>query len=288
LAFLFQFWAMDICFNGHFFPADTPLLPVQNRSYKWGDGVFETMKMYRGHLLLHHLHFERMATSLRLLGIEESRDISPQNLMTQITELCRRNQGLDCARIRLAVYRDEVNRPGYSIEAMPLGEEVNQWQEEGLDIVLYPFARKSMDAFANLKSANFLPYVLAQRYAVERGVDDAIVLNAKSFLCDSSRANLFIIKGNNIYTPALHQGCVNGVMRRKVLEETKSLGFRIFQGEVEEEQLLAADEVFLTNAIQVIRWVRSYKTAGFECTQTRKIFEAVATALFSLSGEKGN
>lgn len=276
---------MDVCLNGHFFPADAPLLPVQNRSYKWGDGVFETMKMFRGKLLLHHLHVERLVTSLRLLGIEESNEVWPQNLMAQITELCHRNRCLDCARIRLAVYRDELNKPGYSIEAVPLGEEVNQWQEEGLEIVLYPFARKSMDAFANLKSANFLPYVLAQRYAAEKGVDDAIVLNAKSFLCDSSRANLFIIKGRNMYTPALHQGCVNGVMRRKVLEETKSMGYRIYQGEVEEPLLLAADEVFLTNAIQVIRWVRSYKGAFYECIQTRQIFESLAATLFNGTGE---
>lgn len=280
MAFFVQFWAMNICVNGSFFSAEVPLLTVQNRSYKWGDGVFETMKVFRGKLLLESLHFERLFTSLRLLQIEMNNSFTQNGLTTQVLELCRQNNCLSLARIRLAVYRDEKNTTGYSIEATSLTEEVNQWSNEGQEIVLYPFARKSMDAFATLKSANFLPYVLAQRYAIEKGANDAIVLNAQNFLCDSSKANIFLLKGKNIYTPALHQGCVNGVMRRMVIEEAKGLGFRLHQGEVDEESLLAADEVFLTNAVQIIRWVEWYKGKQYGCTQTRKIFDAVSATIF--------
>lgn len=271
---------MQVCFNGEFFSADVPLLPVQNRSYKWGDGVFETAKVFRGRLLLESLHFERLWASLRLLGMEAGKVFTQDNLVAQVLELCRLNDCLDNARIRLAVYRQDDDSVGYSIEAVALDEQINHWQENGLAIVLYPFARKSMDAFASLKSANFLPYVLAQRYAAEKGVDDAIVLNTQNFLCDSSKANLFLLRGNNLYTPALHQGCINGVMRRVVLEECKKLGYRVFQDEVEESHLLAADEVFLTNAIQIIRWVRQYKTASYKCRHTQKIFEAVSATIF--------
>lgn len=271
---------MDVCFNGLFFPADTPLLPVQNRSYKWGDGVFETMKVFRGKLLLEDYHFERLFVSLQLLQIDCSETFTQTHLVTQVLQLCRHNNCLEHGRVRLAVYRAEENKTGYSIEAIPLEAQVNQWQEDGLDVVLYPFARKSMDAFANLKSANFLPYVLAQRYAAERGADDALVLNAQNRLCDSSKANLFLVKGKNIYTPALHQGCVNGVMRRVVIQEAKKLGFRLHNDEVEEEQLLAADEVFLTNAIQLIRWVATYKNVSYRFAQTRLLFEAVHTTIY--------
>ena len=271
---------MNVCFNGLFYPADTPLLPVQNRSYKWGDGVFETMKVFRGKLLLEEYHFERLFSSLRLLQIGCSETFTQTNLVAQMLQLCQQDHCLEHARVRLEVYRTEENKTGYSIEAIPLEAQESQWEENGLEVVLYPFARKSMDAFANLKSANFLPYVLAQRYAAERGADDALVLNAQNRLCDSSRANLFLVKGKTIYTPALHQGCVNGVMRRVVMQEAKKLGFRLHSDEVEEEQLLAADEVFLTNAIQMIRWVASYKNASYDCRQTRLLFEAVRTTIF--------
>jgi branched-chain amino acid aminotransferase len=271
---------MEVCFDGQFFPAETPLLPVQNRSYKWGDGVFETAKVFRGKLLLEDLHAERLFSSVNLLGIKRPDHFTQNTIVAQVLEVCRRNNCLSSARVRLAVFRNDYNTLGFSIEAMPLEESINQWKNDGLTIALYPYARKSMDAFANLKSANFLPYVLAQRYAAEAGVDDALVLNAGNHLCDSSKANLFCFRNKNLYTPALHQGCVNGVMRRVVLEEAKRLGFRVHQDILDEEDLLTADEVFLTNAIQIIQWVKTYKAVRYTHTQTQVLFEAVTATIF--------
>ncbi|GAA4732545.1 aminotransferase class IV [Flavisolibacter ginsenosidimutans] len=272
---------MKVCLNGEFYPAEAPLLTVQNRSFKWGDGLFETMKVFDGKLLLESLHFERLFISLKLLQIEASEHFTQTTLVQNILALCAENNCIDSARARLAVYRDEKNKSGYSIEAVPLDSKINQWTGEGQSVCLYPYARKSMDAFANVKSASYLPYVLAQKFAAEKGVDDALVLNAANFLCDSSRANIFLIKNDTVYTPALHQGCVNGVMRRVVMEEIKKLGYRLHHDEVSEEDLLRAGEVFLTNAIQIIRWVNRYKQATYSCEKTRKIFDAVAARIFS-------
>jgi branched-chain amino acid aminotransferase len=271
---------MNVCLNGAFFPANTPLIVVQNRCYKWGDGVFETLRVFRGQVLLEELHFERLFSSLLLLEIGKDETFTRDTLTTHMLQLASLNNCLHHARIRLAVYRAEEGKAGYSIEAVPLTEDPTQWQKEGLTITLYPFARKSMDAFANLKSANYLPYVLAQRYAAEKRCDDAIVLNAQNYLCDASKANIFLVKGRNIFTPALHQGCVNGVMRRVVIEEAKKLGYRVLPDVVEEEQMLAAEEVFLTNAIQGIRWVEAYKHTTYGCSKTRHLFEMGKATIF--------
>ena len=272
---------MKVCFNGSYYPSDTPLLAAQNRSFKWGDGLFETMKVYRGKLLLAQVHFERLFSSLQLLQIDKTVEFTQKGLVDNILELCTYNNCLLSARIRLAVFRSDDNATGYLIESIPLEEKINEWHEAGQVLVLYPYVKKSMDAFANVKSANFLPYVLAQRFAMEKGVDDAIVLNANSNVCDSSKANIFLVKGDQIFTPALHEGCINGVMRRVVMEEVKKLGYRLHHDVVKEQQLIDADEVFLTNAIQIIRWVKQYKESIYCCNHTKKIFEAVAGVLFS-------
>jgi branched-chain amino acid aminotransferase len=271
---------MNVCFNGQFFPADQPLLAVQNSSYKWGDGLFETMKVRQGKLLLSDYHFERLFGGLHLLQMEKAVEISQLKMIPEILALCQQNNCEQSARVRLAVYRNESNKPGYTIEALPLDKAVNEWSPDGLSICIYPFARKAIDAFANLKSASFLPYVLAHRYAAEKSMDDAIVLNVQNFLCDTARANIFLVKENVVYTPALHQGCVNGVMRRMVMEIVKKSGLRLQQEEISEEQLLQADEVFLTNAIQVIRWVKQYKDKQYKDTVTKKIFDAVSATIF--------
>lgn len=274
---------MQVCFNGEFYPSDAPLLTVQNRGYKWGDGCFETMKVSAGRLLLEALHFERLFISLQLLQIERAETFTQAIVVQKVLALCVQNNCLQCARIRLAVYRTEENRPAYTIEAIPLDESVNRWNEEGQTVCLYPYARKSTDAFANVKSANYLPYLLAQKFAIEKGVDDALVLNASNLLCDSFKANIFLIKNDTVFTPALHQGCVNGVMRRVVMDEVKGLGYKMKHGEVSEEDLLTADEVFLTNAIQILRWVKRYKTATYGCAKTKEIFAAVSATIFSPS-----
>ena len=129
-------------------------------------------------------------------------------------------------------------------------------------------------------SHDTVPYVLAAKYAQEKQMDDAIVLNTQNNLCDTSKANIFLVKGDQIHTPALHQGCINGVMRRVVIEEVKELGFRLYQEEITEEDLLNADEVFLTNAIQMIRWVKTYKHKAYISIQTKKIFDAVSATIF--------
>jgi branched-chain amino acid aminotransferase len=272
---------MNVCFNGSFYPAEAPLLTAQNRSFKWGDGVFETMKVFRGKILLANLHFERLFISLRLLQIQKSETISQAVVEENILSLCSQNNCLSNARVRLAAYRTDENSAGYLIEAIPLDEEVNNWQEDGLTLTLYPYARKSQDAFASLKSANYLLYILAGRYAIEKGADDALVLNADNFLCDSSKANIFLLTGNKLRTPALHQGCINGVVRRVIIEEAGKHGLQINQEVISEEELLAADEVFLTNAIQVIRWVKQYKHKNYQCASTRKIYAAIAAIIFT-------
>jgi branched-chain amino acid aminotransferase len=269
-----------ICFNGRFHRSDTPVFPVQNRGYKYGDGLFETIKVYRRTILHRASHFERLASSLELLQL--SLPVSPEQLETEVLELCRRNQCLDSGRVRLSIYRSEEGPGGYAIEAVALPAENHQWNEQGWTIGLYPFARKSVDAFSNIKSANFLPYVMAARYAKEKSWDDCLVLNAEGRICDASKANIFVVRHKELYTPALDQGCVNGVQRRHVIEAGKCQGLVIHQSSLSEQDLLEADEVFLTNAIIGLRWVSQFRERQFSSTLSKEIYRL----LFQPSGEE--
>lgn len=263
-----------VCFNGDII-ADQPLFSAHNRSFKYGDGVFETIKVHKGKILLSELHFERLFTSLHLLKIKHA--FNEAYLNERIVDLCQKNACSNLARVRLAVYREEDSNAGFVIEAFPLVGEATDWNKKGLTIDLYPYARKSKDAFANLKTANFLPYVLAGLYAKENGLDDSIVLNSSNHISDSSKANIFLIKDGGIFTPALHQGCVNGVMRRFLIDELKTMNYKIHQEEIGEDDLLNADEVFLTNAVIGMRWVSSFKKKKY----VNSISSIIYSQLFS-------
>src|SRR5689334_1305477 len=128
-----------ISFNGSIYPDTEPILQASNGSFKWGDGLFETIKVMDGKIQLASFHFERLFTGLRLLGMENK--LSESDLIQQVIELCTRNN-FTKARVRLAVYRQEDGSAGTLIEAKPLPESSGQWNEQGLKLGLYPFARR--------------------------------------------------------------------------------------------------------------------------------------------------
>jgi branched-chain amino acid aminotransferase len=261
-----------ICFNGEILPEQNLFSP-QNRSFRYGDGVFETIKIFRGKILLEEFHFDRLFSSIVLLKLIASNNFQQEILARNILELCTINKCFNSARVRLAVFRGEENKLEFVIEAFYLQEEINQLNEEGWKIEIYPLVRKTCDAFANLKSANYLPYVLADLYAKEMGCQESIVLNTYNNVCDASKANIFLMVKDEVYTPALHQGCVNGVKRRFVIDELKKEGFTVYQREVDEELLLSANEVFLTNAITDIRWVKAFRNKTYGNTFTKEFYK---------------
>lgn len=266
-----------ICYKGTLFKAEEPVLTLSNRGFKYGDGIFETMKYRNGELLLPAFHFERLFASLKVLQIPASFAVG--ELVAMVDELCLANHVVAQARVRLSVFRNEQGLAEYAIEAVTLPDEKTRWNERGWTIDLYPYARKSCDVFAGLKTSNYLPYVMADLFAKEKDLDEALVLNTHGRICDGSKTNLFLIKGEEIITPALHQGCVNGVMRRHVIDLLKKQGFVVRQAEVEQDDLLQADEVFLTNAIQGIKWVSQFGEKRYSPKKTLELYSLLTLSL---------
>jgi branched-chain amino acid aminotransferase len=218
--------------------------------------------------LLAAYHFDRLFSGLKLLHITPV--FTSDDLLAAVAPLCKQNDCTGLARVRIAVYRDDTNNASYLIEATGLAAGKLQWNERGWRVLLYPFARKSCDAFANLKSANYLPYVMAGQYATAHSVDECLVLNAYNRICDGSKTNLFYVKKDAVFTPALSEGCVAGVMRRAVIEHLKKLGYSVHQQTVSEEDVLLADAVFLTNAIEGVRWVQYVGEREYEYGDLKK------------------
>ena len=258
--------------------ADEPVLMASNRSYRYGDGLFETMKIQESKIALANYHFERLFVCLSVLKYETPSLFTPAKLEKEILQLCQRNHCEKLARVRFSVFRgngglnDDNKNFQYLIECWPLKVSVNQLNENGLVIDIYPDAKKSTDHFSNIKSANFLPYSLAALYAKENKLNDCLVLNTAGKIADATIANLFIIKESIIKTPSLDQGCVNGVMRRYLLESLSVAGYKVSETAVSIEDVKNADEVFLTNVISGIRWVKQFENVNFGNAKTIEIY----------------
>jgi branched-chain amino acid aminotransferase len=269
-----------IIVDGVLQPAAAPCITAVNSAFRYGYGLFETMKVRRGKILLETFHWDRLWQSLRLLRMDVTAMPDPHLLQSLVLDLCNRNNCIQSARVRLQVSANTSGQMHYLLEAIPLDEKENNLNEKGWVIDIYPYARKSCEAFANLKSSSHLSYIMAGKYAAEKGLDDCLLLNEEDAICDSSIANVFLFKEDELVTPALHQGCINGVMRRWVLEQAKELGYIVRQERVLEEDLVAADEIFLTNAIRGIRWVSSFRGKTFSSGRTAKLYAQLMATFY--------
>lgn len=274
-----------VCVNGKLSLADKPVIFANNRGYRYGDGLFETMKMVRNKIVLEKYHFERLFAGLELLKIPRPRSFNASSLRMQIQALARKNRCTDLARVRLSVSR---GNGGFTerkldlqwlIECTALSGDTNSLNKKGLLVDIFPGAQKSCDQFCNLKSANFLVYVMASQHAIENNLDDSLVSNVKGHLADSTISNIFLIKNNLIITPSLSEGCINGVMRRWLIEQLKAAGFDMREGVVTKNDLEAFDEMFLSNAMG-LRWVAQFKTKKYGKMRAMEIHERFIAPLF--------
>jgi branched-chain amino acid aminotransferase len=269
-------------YNGKISRTDKVLIGANNRSLRYGDGLFETMKIQNGRILFAEDHFNRLWNGLQLLQFDVPTTFSRETLTKHILALPKKNLHPRDVRVRLNVFRgdgglyDPLNNfPNYIIQTWALPTGSDRWHEKGLITGIYADARKACDVFSNLKHNNFLPYIMGAFHAKNMKWTDAIVLNSYGRICESTMANIFYIKDNVVYTPALTEGCIAGIMRKFLLAKLPSIGYEAVKKEVTIEELMNADEVFFTNAVSPIRWVKSIDHKEFGNTITQKLFASL-------------
>lgn len=269
-------------FNGKFYAEGTPVVGPASRGLRYGDGIFETMRFRNGKLELADLHFARLWKGMEMLQFQFPLHFTPELLEEQIIALLKKNRHEPCARIRLTVFRgdgglyDPVNhQPNYLLETWQLNDDGTQLNSNGLVIGIYDTIRKPFGSLSNLKQNNHLPYVLAALHAKKQLWNDAVLLNPEGRICDTTLANLFIVKNETIITPPLAEGCIAGVVREHMLGQLPSLGFAVKELSLDIKDLMDADELFITNSIHPLRWVQRIEEKKIGNSFTQKIFAAL-------------
>ena len=251
-----------INWNGEIVNKDTFYVSPDNRGLKYGDGFFETMKVRELHISLQEFHFERLFSSLDLLQFDVPSFYTRDYFQHQIEKLLKKNNHLSLARVRLMVYRGDGglsapfnNQAHFIIQSWPLSDEVNHLNTQKLIIDIFRDARKSCDRFSSLKSNNYLCYVMGAFFAAKNKLHDALILNPCDRIADLTIANVFIVQNGLIKTPSLSEGCVDGVYRKYLLQSFSKDGIPFLEGQLTIDELLNASEVFVTNAINGIKWI---------------------------------
>lgn len=254
-----------ILHNDEFVAVNQPVLEASNRGFRYGDGLFESMRMSAGKLRFPELHADRLQAGMNALKMDGGILFDTYFLKQKAAELCKKNKLKDNVRFRLSVYRDsdglytpEGNKSGYILEASAMEEQSYELNRKGLIIDVYDEIVKPVNKLSNYKTSNSLLYVMAGIYKKQHRLDEAFILNQHGFLCESISSNVFVVYDKQIYTPALSEGCIAGVMRNVVMQMAKTNDISIIEAQINPEVLNEAEEVFVTNATSGIRWVMGY------------------------------
>jgi len=277
--------SLDLIYNGEFFPEDQPILSVSNRSFRYGDGLFESIRVVNGHVYNFEGHYRRLLEGMEAFNFEVPSNYSVEFFLNQINSLVQRNGIKEGGRIKLSIYRkgvessylSEVNDPGFIIEARPYFSNYFTLNPEGIEIDLFNEIPKIVNNYSIYKSSNAFFYVNASIEAKKRGLKDLLLVNSRGGIIESTNSNLFIVSNGVLYTPPLSEGCVGGTMRMKIINLALENGVKVYECTISPQHILSCDEIILTNAIQGIKWVSSYRT--------KRYFHKIADKLISFLNE---
>lgn len=271
-----------ICYNGDFVKEALFRTDHKNRAFRYGDSLFETIRVSSKNILLFDAHIERLTSSMSFLKMEIPAAFNKDELGKQIIKLLNLNRLFQGVRVRLTVYRTEgglytptSNKINYIIEAEKLDNEKYILNTKGLVIDIFKDFKKPLNRLSNLKTNNAIPYILAGIYKTERNLGDCLLLNENNNIIEAISSNLFVVKGRNIFTPSLDDGCLDGVMRNRIIEIALELNYIVFEdASIRENDLIDADELFLTNAISGIKWIGAFKSKRYY-NNSAKLFVSV-------------
>jgi branched-chain amino acid aminotransferase len=264
-----------INFNGELLFKENIRLTTDNRGFKYGDGIFETIKVVHKKVIFWEDHYFRLMASMRMLRMKIPMEFTLEFLEKEILKTVGVLEDVSTFRVRLNVFRKDgglytpkTNAINYLIEA----SESNYQTKGTYEIDIFKDFYNYSGLLSTIKTNNRMLNTLASIYANENDLDNCILVNERKGVVEVANANIFIVKDNVVKTPALTEGCIKGIVRSKVIDIlTKNKDFTIEEAVISPFEIQKADEVFITNAIMGIQAVTKYKKKSFNTALATKL-----------------
>jgi branched-chain amino acid aminotransferase len=245
---------MWIFLNDTFVPEEQASISVFDHGFLYGDGVYETLRAYHGKFFLLEHHVVRLRQSCQLIGL--GLPIPEKQWPALLGETLRRNE-LAEASVRITISRGKGDlgldpslcpRPTLVIMAKPFRPYPPSFKKDGVRLELVEVRRNPISAQSpRIKSLSFLNNILAKQEALRVGGVDAIMLNIEGNISECPTSNVFFVKDGEIKTPSVDCGILEGVTREVVMMLGEEQGIPLQEGHYGAQELLEADECFITN-----------------------------------------
>lgn len=269
-----------INFNGTIISEDGTVL-TKNRAFLYGDAVFETVKIINNKILFLEDHYFRLMSAMRVVRMEIPMNFTMEFLEEQILSIAENNQVIDSARARITVYRNDGgyylpqnNSVSYLIHAVGLENKAYTIENKRYEVDLYKDFYITKQLLSSVKTTNKIINITGSIYANENGLDNCLLLNDSKNVVEALQGNIFMLQGNKLITPPISEGCLNGVMRRRILGLAKKIeNIEVVEGVISPFDLQKADELFITNVIKGIQPITQYRKKEFSTNMAVKLVD---------------
>ncbi|MBN1354309.1 MAG: aminotransferase class IV [Candidatus Omnitrophica bacterium] len=242
--------------NNKYVPLDKASIPVVDRGFLYGEGIFETMRAYNGTVFLCEKHIARLFKSLRMLCIKfDMRKTDAQRVIHRLLKMNR----LKDAYVKMIVTGGKSGgrlsssgkkNPAVIIYTLPCVPVPRELYTKGVRVSVSPVVSYERSFLRTNKTLSYLENIMSRKEAAKKGFYDNVSINTKGFVTEASSSNIFMVKNGKIYTPPLSAGILPGVTRGKVMLLSKIFLKRtVLECFFKKKAIYEADEAFLTNTL---------------------------------------
>ena len=279
-----------INFNGELLKNESVSILLDNRSFKYGDALFETIKVVDSKILFWEDHYFRLMASMRILRMEIPMNFTMEFLENEILKTISQKENSNSSfKVRFYInragdglYLPESNGINYIISSESLDAKPYSLNSENYTVDLYKDHYIAPGLLSTLKTNNKVLNVIAAIYAKENKLNNCLLLNTNKQVVELTNGNVFLVSGDTIKTPPLLDGCLKGVMRKQIIEIIKlDPNYTFVEESIPPFELQKADELFFTNVITGIQAITKYRKKNFSNTVSKKLLEDLNKKIIS-------
>ena len=267
-----------INYNGEILPSDNNL-SSSNRAFLYGDGVFETLKIVNNTILFLEDHYFRLMASMRIVRMKIPNNFTLEYLEAQILNLAKAQNCENSARVRFTVFRNDggfylpnTNSVSFQIQVFPLENTLYSFSDANYEVDLYKDFFISKQLLSTIKITNKMINITGSIFAEENDLQNCILLNNDKNVVEALNGNLFMLLGNKLITPPISEGCLNGIMRKQILQIAKKIeSVEVIEEVISPFDLQKADELFITNVISGIQPITKYRKKEYKTDLAKEI-----------------
>ena len=275
-----------INYNGQLYSSET-VLSNSNRGFLYGDAVFETVKIVNNKVLFLEDHYFRLMSAMRIVRMEIPMNFTMEYFEEQILILVNTLNYSQSARARITVFREdggnylpETNTVSYLISASKLQSEHYSIVNNQYEVDLYKDYYVAKHLLSSIKTTNKIINITASIFAKENGLDNCLLINENKNIIEALQGNLFMLVDNKLITPPVSEGCLNGIMRKQILNIVKKMPNMVVAEElISPFELQKASELFITNVIKGIQPITRYRKTEYKTDFANKLLKELNTLI---------